>query len=114
MKNYLSKNVEKYEFHNVMSELKKDLYHGSNSYINKSKEDILNIFMGDDKNKSYFQYLLDIKSNYQNLEEEKYKLFQTQKQNFLKLIKSNGHHKASITTVVKNEMIKRCLFGTRL
>ena len=114
MKNYLSKNVENYEFHHVINELKKDLYHGSNSAINKSKENILNIFMGDNKNKNFFQFLVDIKSNYQSLEEEKYKLFINQKQNFLKLVESSQNHKASISTVVKNEMIKRCLFGTRL
>ena len=114
IKNYLIKNIENYEFHHVIIELKKDLYHGSNSDINKSKRNILNIFMGDNKNKNFFQLLINIKSNYQQLEEEKEKLFEIQKQNYLKLVESSQNHKATINNVVKNEMIKRCLFGTKL
>ena len=114
MKNYFVKNIENYEFYHVINELKKDLYHGSNSNINKSKRDVLNAFMGDKKNKSFFDFLLNIKTNYQLLEDEKDKLFEEQKQNFFKLVESNKRHKASINNVVKNELIKRCLFGTRL
>ena len=109
-----NKNIENYEFQNVIYELKKDLYYGSNSDINKSKRNILNVFMGDSKNKNFFQFLLDIKSNYHYLEEQKKKLFENQKKNFLKLVESSRSHKASISTVIKNEMIKRCLFGSRL
>ena len=114
IKNYLIKNIENYEFHHVINELKKDLYHGSNSDINKSKRDILNIFMGDNKNKNFFQFLVNIRSNYQQLEDQKEKMFEIQKQNYLKLVESSQNHKASINNVVKNEMIKRCLFGTKL
>ena len=70
--------------------------------------------MGDNKNKNFFQLLINIKSNYQQLEEEKEKLFEIQKQNYLKLVESSQNHKATINNVVKNEMIKRCLFGTKL
>ena len=114
MKNYLFKNVEHYEFHKVINEFKKDLYHGSNSDINKSKRDVLNVFMGDKNNKNFFTFLVDIKTNLERLEIEKEKLFEIQKKNFFKLVESNMNHKASINNVVKNEMIKRCLFGTRL
>jgi uncharacterized protein YqeY len=114
MKNYLFKNVESYELHKVIKEFKKDLYHGSNSNINASKRDVLNVFMGDKNNKNFFDFLLDIKLNYQRLEDEKQKLFINQKKNFFKLVENNMNRKASIDNVVKNEMIKRCLFGTRL
>lgn len=114
MKNYLFKNVESYELHKVINEFKKDLYHGSNSDINKSKRDVLNVFMGDKNNKNFFNFLVDIKTNYQRLEEEKEQLFEKEKINFLNLVESNMKRRASIDNVVKNEMIKRCLFGTRL
>ena len=113
MKNYLFKNIESYEFNKVINEFKKDIYHGSNSDINKSKRDLLNVFMGDKNNKNFFQFLIDIKANYQRLEDEKEKLFEKEKESFLKLVESNMNHKASIDNVIKNEMIKRCLFGTR-
>jgi len=113
MKNYLLKNLESYEFNKVINEFKKDIYHGSNSDINKSKRDLLNVFMGDKNNKNFFQFLIDIKANYQRLEDEKEKLFEKEKESFLKLVESNMNHKASIDNVIKNEMIKRCLFGTR-
>ena len=113
MKNYLLKNLESYEFNKVINEFKKDIYHGSNSDINKSKRDLLNVFMGDKNNKNFFQFLIDIKANYQRLEDEKEKLFEKEKESFLKLVESNKNHKASIDNVIKNEMIKRCLFGTR-
>ena len=32
----------------------------------------------------------------------------------MKLIQKSQGHKASINNVIKNEMIKKCLFGTRL
>ena len=114
MKNYLFKNVESYELHKVINEFKKDLYHGSNSDINKSKRDVLNVFMGDKNNKNFFEFLLNIKANFQRIEEEKEKLFQNEKKNFIELVESNINHKASIDNVVKNEMIKRCLFGNKL
>ena len=114
MKNYIVKDAENVEYQHIINELKKDLYHGSNSDINKSKRDVLSVFMGDNKNKNFFQFLLDIKSNYQYLEEEKDKLFQNEKNNYLELVNNNQYHKATISNVVKNEMIKRCLFGTRL
>ena len=114
MKNYFFKNVESYELHKVINEFKKDLYHGSNSDINKSKRDVLNVFMGDKNNKNFFNFLVDIKTNYQRLEDEKEQLFEKEKKNFLSLVESNMKRKASIDNVVKNEMIKRCLFGTRL
>ena len=114
MKNYLFKNIESYEFNKIINEFKKDIYHGSNSDINKSKRDLLNVFMGDKNNKYFFQFLVDIKANYQRLEDEKEKLFEKEKENFFKLVESNMNHKASIDNVIKNEMIKRCLFGTRL
>ena len=110
MKNYLLKNLESYEFNKVINEFKKDIYHGSNSDINKSKRDLLNVFMGDKNNKNFFQFLIDIKANYQRLEDEKEKLFEKEKESFLKLVESNMNHKASIDNVIKNEMIKRCLF----
>ena len=113
MKNYLFKNIESYELNKVINEFKKDIYHGSNSDINKSKRDILNVFMGDKNNKNFFRFLVDIKANYQRIEDEKKKLFEKEKENFLKLVESNMNHKASIDNVIKNEMIKRCLFGTR-
>ena len=113
MKNYLLKNLESYEFNKLINEFKKDIYHGSNSDINKSKRDLLNVFMGDKNNKNFFQFLIDIKANYQRLEDEKEKLFEKEKESFLKLVESNMNHKASIDNVIKNEMIKRCLFGTR-
>ena len=114
MKNYLFKNVESYELNKIINEFKKDLYHGSNSDINKSKRDVLNVFMGDKNNKNFFKFLVDIRANYQRIEDEKEKLFENQKKNYLKLVESNMNHKASIDNVVKNEMIKRCLFGNRL
>ena len=114
MKNYITKDAENIEYQHIINELKKDLYHGSNSDINKSKRDILNVFMGDNKNKNFFQFLLDIKSNYQHLEEEKEKLFQNEKKNFLEFSQSSQYQKATISNSIKNEMIKRCLFGTRL
>ena len=114
MKNYIVKDAENVEYQHIINELKKDLYHGSNSDINKSKRDVLSVFMGDNKNKNFFQFLLDIKSNYQYLEEEKDKLFQNEKNSYLELVNNNQYHKATISNVVKNEMIKRCLFGTRL
>ena len=114
MKNYLNKNIENYEFHQVINELKKELYHGSNSTNKKSKRDILNVFMGDNNNKNFFQFLMDIKSNFQYLEDEKDKIFETQKQNYFKLIKNTPTTKVSIIDAIKNEMIKRCLFGTKL
>ena len=114
MKNYIAKDAENIEYQHIINELKKDLYHGSNSDINKSKRDILSVFMGDSENKNFFQFLLDIKSNYQLIEKEKEKLFQTEKNNYLELVKSCQNHKATISNVVKNEMIKKCLFGTRL
>ena len=114
MKNYLFKNIESYEFNKIINEFKKDIYHGSNSDINKSKRDLLNVFMGDKNNKYFFQFLVDIKADYQRLEDEKEKLFEKEKENFFKLVESNMNHKASIDNVIKNEMIKRCLFGTRL
>ena len=115
MKNYLNKNIENHEFNQVINELKKDLYHGSNSAIKKSKRDVLHVFMGDNKNKNFFQFLMDIKSNFQQLEEEKDKIFENQKQIFLELINNtNPSSKVSIINAIKNEMIKRCLFGTRL
>ena len=114
MQNYFKKNLENYEFYNVIKEIKKDLYHGSNSAVQKSKKDVLNVFMGDQNNKSFFQFLLDIKSNYSQLDEEKERLFQKEKENYLKVIESIKSHKASINTVIKYEMIKKCLFGTRL
>ena len=114
MKNYFKKNLENYEFYNVIKEIKKDLYHGSNSAIKKSKKDVLNVFMGDQNNKSFFQFLLDIKSNYSQIDEEKEQLFQKEKENFLKVVESIKSHKASINTVIKYELIKKCLFGTRL
>ena len=113
-KNYLFKNVESYELHKVINEFKKDLYHGSNSDINKSKRDVLNVFMGDKNNKNFFTFLVEIKNNLELLEVEKEKLFENQKKSFFKYVASNMNHKASIGNVVKNEMIKRCLFGTRL
>ena len=113
-KNYLFKNVESYELHKVINEFKKDLYHGSNSDINKSKRDVLNVFMGDKNNKNFFTFLVEIKNNLELLEIEKEKLFENQKKSFFKYVASNMNHKASIGNVVKNEMIKRCLFGTRL
>ena len=114
MKNYLFKNVESFELNKIINEFKKDLYHGSNSDINKSKRDVLNVFMGDKNNKNFFKFLVDIRANYQRIEDEKEKLFENQKKNYLKLVESNMNHKASIDNVVKNEMIKRCLFGNRL
>ena len=113
MKNYLFKNAESFEFHKVIQEFKKDIYNGSNSDINKSKRDILNVFMGDKNNKNFFNFLVDIKANYQRLENEKEQLFEKEKINYFKLIESTNN-KTSIDNVVKNEMIKRCLFGTRL
>ena len=114
MKHYLFKNVESNELNKIIQEFKKDLYYGCNSDINKSKRDILNVFMGDKNNKNFFNLLVDIKANYQKLEIEKEKLYENEKQNFLKLVESNMNNKASIDNVIKNEMIKRCLFGTRL
>ena len=114
MKNYLFKNVESLEFHKVIKEMKKDIYKGSNSDINKSKKDVLNVFMGDKNNKNFFNFLVDIKANYQRLESEKEQLFEKEKINYFKLIESNMNNKTSIDNVAKNEMIKRCLFGTRL
>ena len=114
MKNYLFKNVESNELNKIVHEFKKDLYFGCNSDINKSKRDILNVFMGDKNNKDFFNLLVDIKANYQKLEDEKERLYENEKQNFLKLVESNINSKASIENVIKNEMIKRCLFGTRL
>ena len=114
MKNFLFKNVESIEFDKVIKEFKKDIYHGSNSDINKSKRDVLNVFMGDKNNKNFFNFLVDIKANYQRLENEKEQLFEKEKINYFKLIESNMNNKTSIDNVVKNEMIKRCLFGTRL
>mgnify|MGYP006873041847 CR=1 FL=1 len=114
MQNYFKKNLENYEFYNVIKEIKRDLYHGSNSAIQKSKKDVLNVFMGDQSNKSFFQFLLDIKSNYSQLDEEKEQLFQKEKENYLKVVESIRSHKASINSVIKYEMIKKCLFGTRL
>jgi hypothetical protein len=114
MKNYLNKNKENYDFYQVIDELKKDLYYGSNSANKKSKRDILNVFMGDNKNKDFFQFLMDIKSNFEHLEEEKEKLFESQKQSYLKLVDNALNNKGSDIIVIKNEMIKRCLFGTRL
>ena len=114
MKNYFMKNIENNEFYHVIKELKKDLYHGSNLDINKSKRDILNVFMGDHKNKNFFEFLLSVKSHYQLIEEQKEELFENQKQIYLKLTESNKYNKASINNVVKYELIKRCLFGTRL
>ena len=114
MKNYLMKDVETYEFHKIINEFKKDLYHGSNSDINKSKRNVLNVFMGDSNNKNYFNFLVDIKTNFQKLEIEKEKLFQNQKKNYLKLVETSKGHKSSIVSIVKIEMIKRCLFGTKL
>ncbi len=70
--------------------------------------------MGDKNNKNFFKFLVDIRANYQRIEDEKEKLFENQKKNYLKLVESNMNHKASIDNVVKNEMIKRCLFGNRL
>ena len=114
MKNYLNKNKENYDFYQVIDELKKDLYYGSNSAIKKSKRDILNVFMGDNKNKDFFQFLMDIKSNFEHLEEEKEKLFESQKKSYLKLVDNAVNNKGSDIIAIKNEMIKRCLFGTRL
>ena len=114
MKNYLFKNVESNELNKIVHEFKKDLYFGCNSDINKSKRDILNVFMGDKNNKDFFNLLVDIKANYQKLEDEKERLYENEKQNYLKLVESNINSKASIENVIKNEMIKRCLFGTRL
>ncbi len=114
MKNYLFKNVESYELHKVINEFKKDLYHGSNSDINKSKRDVLNVFMGDKNNKNFCEFLLTVKASLQKIEDEKEKLFQNEKKNFIELVESNINHKASIDNVVKNEMIKRCLFGNKL
>ena len=114
MKNYFFKNIESLEFHKVIKEFKKDIYHGSNSDINKSKKDVLNVFMGDKNNKNFFNFLVDIKANYQRLEDEKEQLFEKEKKNYFDLVENNMNNKTSIDNVVKNEMIKRCLFGTRL
>ena len=70
--------------------------------------------MGDHKNKNFFEFLLSVKSHYQLIEEQKEELFENQKQIYLKLTESNKYNKASINNVVKYELIKRCLFGTRL
>ena len=67
-----------------------------------------------DINELNLEGMSNLKIDIDKLEEEKMTLFENQKQNFLKLIESTLHHKATINTVVKNEMIKRCLFGTRL
>ena len=114
MKNYLFKNVESNELNKIVHEFKKELYFGCNSDINKSKRDILNVFMGDKNNKDFFNLLVEIKANFQKLEDEKERLYEKEKQNYLKLVESNINSKASIENVIKNEMIKRCLFGTRL
>jgi uncharacterized protein YqeY len=114
MKNYLFKNVESNELNKIVHEFKKELYFGCNSDINKSKRDILNVFMGDKNNKDFFNLLVEIKANFQKLEDEKERLYEKEKQNYLKLVESNINSKASIDNVIKNEMIKRCLFGTRL
>ena len=94
-----SSDVESLEFHKVIKEMKKDIYKGSNSDINKSKKDVLNVFMGDKNNKNFFNFLVDIKANYQRLENEKEQLFEKEKINYFKLIESNMNNKTSIDLV---------------
>ena len=115
MNNYLKKNMENSDYSNVIDEIKKSIYQGNNLFAKKENNDyndILNEIIGD-QNK-YYKFLLDTKSHFQFLEEEKKKLFEKEKENFMKLIQKSQGHKASINNVIKNEMIKKCLFGTRL
>ena len=114
IKNYLNRNIENYEFNNVINEIKKDLYHGSNSAIQKSKKDFFNKLIGDQDNKNFFQFLVDIRTNYNKLEEENEKLLEKEKENYIKLIENNQNQKNTLHNLIKNEMIKKCLFGTRL
>ena len=117
MKNYLKKNVVNPNFNNIIAELKKELYKGNNSFIknvNNENNDILDTIMSEENNKKLFKLLLDIKLNFHYLEEEKKKLFEEEKENYMNLVQKIKGQKASISNVIKNEMIKKCLFGNRL
>ena len=116
MKNYIKRNREIFSFQNVIEEIKKDLYFGckNDEMTYKSTSNILKSFMGDNKEKDFFTYLLNIKARHHQLEEIKEKMIEDQIKAYYKYIKGNASNKPSACSVVKNEMIKRCLFGARL
>ena len=114
VKSTMKKNVENCDYHYIINEIKKDLYHGNSLSIGKSKKDLLNMFIENQSNKNFFDFLLSIKSSYQLLEEKMEKLFENEKQNYMRMVEKSQNFKASINNVIKFEMIKKCLFGTRL
>ena len=110
----IKKNIENCDYNYIINEIKKDLYHGSGLTIRKSKKEVLNMFIEDQSNKNFFDFLLSIKSSYELLEEKMEKLFETEKQNYKRMVEKSKNFKASINNVIKFEMIKKCLFGTRI
>jgi hypothetical protein len=110
----IKKNIENCDYNYIINEIKKDLYHGSSLTIRKSKKEFLNMFIEDQSNKNFFDFLLSIKSSYELLEEKMEKLFETEKQNYKRMVEKSKNFTASINNVIKFEMIKKCLFGTRL
>jgi len=114
VKSTFKKNIENCDYHYIINEIKKDLYHGNSLSIGKSKKDILNMFIENQSNKNFFDFLLSIKSSYQLLEEKMEKLFENEKQNYMRMVEKSQNFKASINNVIKFEMIKKCLFGTRI
>ena len=114
VKRTLKKNIENCDYHYIINEIKKDLYHGKRLSIGKNKKDILNMLIEDQSNKNFFDFLLSIKSSYQLLEEKMEKLFENEKQNYMRMVEKSQNFKAQINNVIKFEMIKKCLFGTRI
>ena len=114
VKRTLKKNIENCDYHYIINEIKKDLYHGKRLSIGKNKKDILNMLIEDQSNKNFFDFLLSIKSSYQLLEEKMEKLFENEKQNYMRMVVKSQNFKAQINNVIKFEMIKKCLFGTRI
>ena len=116
MKNYIKRNREIFSFQNVIEEIKKDLYFGCKNSENtyKSTSNILKTFMGNNKERDFFTYLFNIKARYHQLEDLKEKMIEDQIKAYYKYIKGSASSKSTACSVVKNEMIKRCLFGVRL
>ena len=85
VKTTIKKNLDNCDYHYIINEIKKDLYHGHSLSIGKSKKDILNMFIESQSNKNFFDFLLSVKTSYQKLEEKMEKLFENEKHNYMRM-----------------------------
>jgi hypothetical protein len=114
LKIYLTKSLEDEKFQKMIYYIKKALY-SNNNFVKENKISIIEAFMGKTKNKELFGLILNITKRLHEIEQSKKALINKEKEYFIERIKNNNGNNAQTLDYIRNkELIKNCLFGSKI